>query len=137
MSRLGTSDITAVHKFFNSMVLSSVVPGGRMWFSPKSCIVTMNLWCSKLHLGPMKGWAFLHIAQGFCCCLVVRNGYLPTRGGSPTRRCFWGESDKVLFSWLCDVASENMDVLFGPEVSARTLVDDGLRGATVFEGRPR
>ena len=43
----------------------------------------------------------------------------------------------MLLPWLCDVASEDMDVLFGPGVSARTLVDDGSRGAAVFEGRQR
>ena len=90
----------------------------------------MKSWCSKL-------WAFLHIAQGAGCCLVVRNGCSPTRGGSPARCCFQGGSDKVLLPWLCDVASENMDVLFGPGVSAPTLVDDGSRGAAVFEGRQR
>ena len=35
-----TSGIRAGQKFFNSMVLSSVDPGGRKSFSPKSCIVT-------------------------------------------------------------------------------------------------
>ena len=68
---------------------------------------------------------FLHIAQGVSCWLVVRNGCLPTKGGSPARCCFRGGSDKVFLPWLCDVASEEMDVLFSPGVSARTLVDDG------------
>ena len=35
-----TSGIRAGQKFFNSMVLSSVDPGGRKLFSPKSCTVT-------------------------------------------------------------------------------------------------
>ena len=35
-----TSGIRAGQKFFNSMVLSSVDPGGRKSFSPKSCTVT-------------------------------------------------------------------------------------------------
>ena len=43
----------------------------------------------------------------------------------------------MLLPWLCDAASEDMDVLFGPGVSARTLVDDGSRGAIVFERRQR
>ena len=43
----------------------------------------------------------------------------------------------MLLPWLCDAASEDMDVLFGPGVSAQTLVDDGSRGAVVFEGRRR
>ena len=64
-------------------------------------------------------------------------GCSPTRGGSPARCCFRGGSDKVLLPWLCDAASEDMDILFGPGVSAQTLVDDGSRGATVFEGRQR
>ena len=55
--------------------------------------------------------------------MVVRNGCSPTRGGSPARCCFRGESDKVLLPWLCDAAFEDMDVLFGPRVSARTLVE--------------
>ena len=84
----------------------------------------------------MYGWAFLHVAQGASCCLVVRNECSPTGGGSPARCCFWGGSDKVLLPWLCDTAFEDMDVLFGLGVSVRTLVDDGSRGATVFEGRP-
>ena len=40
MSRPVTSGIRAGHKFFNSMVLSSVDPGGQKSFSPKSCTVT-------------------------------------------------------------------------------------------------
>ena len=43
----------------------------------------------------------------------------------------------MLLPWLCDAASEDMDVLFGPGVSARTLVDDCSRGAAVLEGRQR
>ena len=43
----------------------------------------------------------------------------------------------MLLPWLCDVSSEDMDVLFGPGVLARTLVDDGSRGAAVFEGMQR
>ena len=35
-----TSGIRARQKFFNSMVLSSVDPGGRKSFSHKSCTVT-------------------------------------------------------------------------------------------------
>ena len=35
-----TSGIRAGQKFFNSMVLSSVDPGSRKSFSPKSCTVT-------------------------------------------------------------------------------------------------
>ena len=35
-----TSGIKAGQKFFNSMVLSSVNPGDRKSFSPKSCTVT-------------------------------------------------------------------------------------------------
>ena len=41
----------------------------------------------------------------------------------------WG-----LLPWLCDVASEVMDVLFGLGVSTQTLIDNGLWGAIVFEG---
>ena len=67
----------------------------------------------------------------------MRNGCSPTRGGSPARCYFRGRSDKVLLPWLCDVASEDMDVLFGPRVLTRTLVDDGSRGAALFEGRQR
>ena len=43
----------------------------------------------------------------------------------------------MLLPWLCDAASEDMDVLFGLGVSAWTLVDDGSRGAPVFEGRQK
>ena len=43
----------------------------------------------------------------------------------------------MLLPWLCDAASEDMDVLFGSGVSTHTLVDDGSRGAVVFEGRHR
>ena len=43
----------------------------------------------------------------------------------------------MLLPWLCDAMSEDMDVLFGPGVSARALVDDGSWGAAVFEGRRR
>ena len=43
----------------------------------------------------------------------------------------------MLLPWLCDAATEDMDVLFGPGVSERTLVDDGSRGAIVFKGRQR
>ena len=43
----------------------------------------------------------------------------------------------MLLPWLCDAAFEDMDVLFGSGVSAPTLVDDGSRGAVVFEGRHR
>ena len=43
----------------------------------------------------------------------------------------------MLLPWLCDVASEDIDVLFGPRVLAQTLVDDDSRGAAVFEGRRR
>ena len=35
-----TSGIRAGQKFFNSMVLSSVDPGGRKSFSSKSCTIT-------------------------------------------------------------------------------------------------
>ena len=67
----------------------------------------------------------------------MRNGCSPTRGGSLERCYFRGGSDKVLLPWMCDAASEDMDVLFGPGISARTLVDDGSRGAAMFEGRQR
>ena len=40
----------------------------------------------------------------------------------------------MLLPWLCDAASKEMDVLFSLRVLARTLVDDGSWGATVFEG---
>ena len=43
----------------------------------------------------------------------------------------------MLLPRMCDDVSEDMDVLFGLGVSTRTLVDDGSRGATVFEGRQR
>ena len=43
----------------------------------------------------------------------------------------------MLLPWLCDATSEDMDVLFGPGVSARTIVDVGSRGAGVFEGIQR
>ena len=43
----------------------------------------------------------------------------------------------MLLPWLCDAASEEMDVLFGPRVSAQTLVDDGSWGVAVFEGKDR
>ena len=39
----------------------------------------------------------------------------------------------MLLPWLCDAASKEMDVLFSLRVLARTLVDDGSWGATVFE----
>ena len=44
----------------------------------------------------------------------------------------WG-----LLPFLGDVASRVMDVLFSPRVSARTLIDNGSWGATVFEGTDR
>ena len=40
----------------------------------------------------------------------------------------------MLLPWLCDATSEDMEILFGPGVSAWTLVDDGS-GEAVFEGR--
>ena len=43
----------------------------------------------------------------------------------------------MLLPWPCDVASKMMDILFGPGVSVRTLVDNGSWGAAVFEGRDR
>ena len=75
----------------------------------------MKPWCSKL-------CAFLHIAQSASCWLVVRNGCLPTRGGSPARCCFRGGSEKVLLPRLCDATSKNMDVLFGPGYQRRPLL---------------
>ena len=36
---------------------------------------------------------------------------------------FGVEDDWGLLPWLCDAASEVMDVLFGPGVSARTLME--------------
>ena len=50
------------------------------------------------------------------------------------RCCIRGQSENVFLSWLCDIASKMMDVLFGLGVSTRTLVDNGLRGAVVFKG---
>ena len=49
---------------------------------------------------------------------------------------FGVEVTKVLLQWLCDAAPEDIDVLFGPGVSARTLVDDGS-GTAVFKGRQK
>ena len=43
----------------------------------------------------------------------------------------------MILPWMCDVASKDMDFLFGLGVSARTLVDDGSWGAVVFEGGDR
>ena len=43
----------------------------------------------------------------------------------------------MLLPWLCDVASKEMDILFGLGVLAQTLVDDGSWGAAVFEGGDR
>ena len=43
----------------------------------------------------------------------------------------------MLLQWLCDVASKDMDVLFGLGVSAPTLVDNGSWGAAVFESEDR
>ena len=44
------------------------------------------------------------------------------------------ENEWVLLPWLCDDASEVVDVPFGPGVSTRTLVDNSSWGAVVFEG---
>ena len=43
----------------------------------------------------------------------------------------------MLLPWLCDVESEDMNVLFGLGVSTQNLVNDGSRGAAIFEGRQR
>ena len=43
----------------------------------------------------------------------------------------------MLLPGLCDATSEDMDVLFGPWISARTSVDVGSQGATIFKGRQR
>ena len=40
----------------------------------------------------------------------------------------------MLLPWLCDVAFEEMNVLFLPRISAQTLMDNGSLGAAVFEG---
>ena len=37
----------------------------------------------------------------------------------------------MLLPWLCDAASEDMDVLFGPGVSAWTLVELGPGSSSV------
>ena len=50
------------------------------------------------------------------------------------RCCLRGGSENVLLPWLCDVTSKMMDVLFGPRVLARTLVNNGSQGGAVFEG---
>ena len=67
----------------------------------------------------------------------MHNGCSPIKGGSQARYYFRGGSEKMLLPWLCDAASEDMDVLFGLGVSAQTLVDDGSWGATVFKGEDR
>ena len=41
------------------------------------------------------------------------------------------EVEWELLPWLCDVASEVMDVLFGLGVSTQTLIDNGLWGASL------
>ena len=47
-------------------------------------------------------------------------------GGSLARCCFWGGSEKVLLPWPCDVASEEIDVLFGSGYQRRPLsMDEG------------
>ena len=43
----------------------------------------------------------------------------------------------MLLPWLCDAASEDLDILFGPWVSTQTLVDDGSSEAVVFEGKQK
>ena len=43
----------------------------------------------------------------------------------------------MLIPWLCDAASEDMNVLFDLGISVQTLVDDGSWGAAVFEGGDR
>ena len=43
----------------------------------------------------------------------------------------------MLLPWLCDVASEDLDVLFRPGVSAQNLVNDGSSEAAMFEGRQK
>ena len=40
-----------------------------------------------------------------------------------------------LLPWLCDVASEVMDIFFGPRVSIRTLVDKWLMGSNSLRRR--
>ena len=74
--------------------------------------------CSKL-------CAFLQIARGADCWLVVRNGGLPTRGGSPTRCCFRGGSEPGLLPRLCDTASKEKSVLFGPYQRGPLSMDEG------------
>ena len=78
----------------------------------------MMPWCSKL-------CAFLQIARGAVGWLVVRNGGLPTRGGSPTRSCFRGGSEPGLLSRLCDVAPQEKVVLFGPYQRGPLSMDEG------------
>ena len=84
-------------------------------------------WCSKL-------CAFLHIARGAVGWLVGCNGGLPTRGGSPARCFFRGGSEPGLLSWLCDAASQEKIVLFGPCQHGPLSMDEGV---VVFEGRWR
>ena len=67
----------------------------------------------------------------------MHNGCSPTRGGSSARCCFQGGSDKVLLTWLCDAAPEDLDVLFRPGVSTQTLVDGGSSEAAMSEGRQK
>ena len=67
-------------------------------------------------------------------CLVLRNG-----GRLPGVKVKRGVAFKVvvewgLLPWLGDAASKVMDILFGPRVSAQTLVDKWLMGETIFEG---
>ena len=78
----------------------------------------MKPWCSKL-------CAFLQIARGDGCLLVGCNECLPTRGGSPARCCFRGGSEPGLLPRLCDAASQEKVVLFGPYQRGPLSMDEG------------
>ena len=50
---------------------------------------------------------------------------MPTRGGSPARCCFRGGSEPSLLPRLCDVASQEKVVLFGPYQRGPLSMDEG------------
>ena len=78
----------------------------------------MMSWCSKL-------CAFLQNVRGADCWLVGRNGCLPTKGGSPARCCFRGGSEPGLLPRLCDTASQEKGVIFGPYQRGPLSMDEG------------
>ena len=50
---------------------------------------------------------------------------MPTRGGSPARCCFGGGSELGLLPRLCDTASQEKGVLFGPYQRGPLSMDEG------------